>query len=261
MLFLEPWSNLCKQTSMLRPYTQSRSCANIDGESYIVPIIGDVDGLLRVTERAYTYLLRNANPRLLPSQFRRETVDQVFLFMIERLRRARNTNTAQVMKYGVEKYLALLKDVESKVRYELSTLPRNVPIAIFLLMSGPCWIWADQLPQWKSCASWSSSLVFELQFQFPLNYPDITPRETGPTWSFHYISADGQKTCYDLPVLRIIDASVQGQEWALRFSRANPGLGGTVPPDLVRVAFENYICRIVPKPRSIMRSIFFEQVS
>lgn len=111
---------------MPRPYTQSRSCANIHGENYIVPIIGDVDGLLTVTERSYAYLLRNANPRLLPSKFRRPTVDKAFHFMIERLRKVRNTRTTQVMKYGVEKFLALLTDVEKKVRYEFSSLPNFI---------------------------------------------------------------------------------------------------------------------------------------
>lgn len=108
---------------------QSRSCANIDGENYIVPIIGDIDGLLTVTERSYTYLLRNANPRLRPSQFRRETVDKVFHFMIERLQLVRNTNTQQVIKYGVQKFLALLTDVKKKVRYEFSSLPNGINLS------------------------------------------------------------------------------------------------------------------------------------
>lgn len=114
---------------MPRPYTQSRSCANIHGVNFIVPIIGEVDGLLTVTERSYTYLLRNANPLLRPSKFRRETVDKVFHFMIERLRKVRNTRTTQVMKYGVEKFLALLTDVEKKVRYEFSSLPNCIDVS------------------------------------------------------------------------------------------------------------------------------------
>lgn len=114
---------------MPRPYTQSRSCANIHGENYIVPIIGDVDGLLTVTERSYAYLLRNANPRLRPSKFRRPTVDKAFHFMIERLRKVRNTRTTQVMKYGVEKFLALLTNVEKKVRYEFSSLPNCIDLS------------------------------------------------------------------------------------------------------------------------------------
>lgn len=100
---------------MLRPYTQSRSCANIYGVNYVVPIIGDVDGLLTITERSYTYLLRNANPLLHPNEFKRVSVDKVFRFMIRRLRKTRNTKSTQVVKYGVEEYLALLTDVERKV--------------------------------------------------------------------------------------------------------------------------------------------------
>lgn len=111
---------------MPRPYTQSRSCGNFDEENYIIPIIGDADGLLTVTERSYTYLLRNANPDLCPSKFPRSTVDKVFHFMIRRLRRDRNTNTKQVKDYGVQKYLALLTDVEKKVRYEFSSLPNVI---------------------------------------------------------------------------------------------------------------------------------------
>lgn len=116
---------------MPRPYTQSRSCGNFDEENYIIPIIGDADGLLTVTERSYTYLLRNANPGLCPSKFPRSTVDKVFHFMIRRLRRDRNTNTKQVKDYGVQKYLALLTDVEKKVRYEFSSLP-NVYLFVSL---------------------------------------------------------------------------------------------------------------------------------
>lgn len=71
----------------------------------------------------------------------------------------------------------------------------------------------------------------------------------------------GHRISYALPILRINDACIEGLEWAARFSRANPGLGGIVRPELIRAAFENYICRIVPKPDSIMRKIFFEQVS
>lgn len=114
---------------MPRPYTQSRSCGNFDKENYIVPIIGDADGLLTVTERSYTYLLRNANPDLRPKQFRRPTVDKVFHFMIQRLRKGRNTNTQQVRNYGVEKYLALLTEVEKKVRYDFSSLPNVIDLS------------------------------------------------------------------------------------------------------------------------------------
>lgn len=71
----------------------------------------------------------------------------------------------------------------------------------------------------------------------------------------------GHRTSYALPILRINDACIEGLEWVARFSRANPGLGGIVPPELIRAAFENYICRLVPKPGSIMRKIFFGQVS
>lgn len=120
---------------------------------------------------------------------------------------------------------------------------------------------ADQLLQWKTCTSWKSSLVFELQFQFPIYYQDIVPREIGSNWSFRDKIATGHRTRYVLPILRINDACVEGLEWVARFSRANPGLGGIVPPELIKAAFENYICRIIPNPGSVMRSIFFEQVS
>lgn len=53
-------------------------------------------------------------------------MDKVFHFMIRRLRRDRNTNTKQVKDYGVQKYLALLTDVEKKVRYEFSSLPNVI---------------------------------------------------------------------------------------------------------------------------------------
>ena len=120
---------------------------------------------------------------------------------------------------------------------------------------------ADQLLQWKTCTSWKSSLIFELQFQIPFDYHDIIPRKRGSNWLFLYKNPTGHRTSYALPILRINDACIEGLEWTARFSKANPGLGGFVPPELIRAASETYICRIVPKPGSIMRKIFSEQVS
>lgn len=56
-------------------------------------------------------------------------MDKAFHFMIERLRKVRNTRTTQVMKYGVEKFLALLTNVEKKVRYEFSSLPNCIDLS------------------------------------------------------------------------------------------------------------------------------------
>lgn len=227
------------------PYTQFETCTSVYGTTYIVPIVGDTAGLLAITERSYTYRLRNANPRLRPSQFSRPTVDKVFEFMIEGLRHIRNTGSKQVQKYGVENFPALLADTEKRVCSLQSRLKAR----------------ADQLLQWKTCTSWKSSLIFELQFQFPFDYHDIIPRKRGSNWLFLYKNPTGHRTSYALPILRINDACIEGLEWTARFSKATPGLGGFVPPELIRAAFETYICRIVPKPGSIMGNIFSEQVS
>lgn len=56
-------------------------------------------------------------------------MDKVFHFMIERLRKGRNTNTKQVRNYGVQKYLAILADVEKKVPYEFSSLPTIIDLS------------------------------------------------------------------------------------------------------------------------------------
>lgn len=115
---------------MQREHTQLLSCATFDGVTYIVPIVGDTDGLLAITQRSYTYLLRNANPSLLPSRFQRHTtVDKVFHFMIACLRKGRNINSKQVQVYGVENFLALLADVEKKVRYEFSSLLHSIELS------------------------------------------------------------------------------------------------------------------------------------
>lgn len=118
---------------------QSKSSSTFYKVTYIVPIIGDTDGLLAISERSYTYLLRNANSRLRPSQFQRHTVCKVFHFMIERLRKVRNITTKQVKIYGVEKFLALLKDVELKVHDEFSSLPSCINLSscirLFLRLS------------------------------------------------------------------------------------------------------------------------------
>lgn len=94
---------------------QQESSSRFWGIQFKIPIVGDPTELQAITKRSYTFRVRHLNPSLDPSQFNMCTMDSIFNFMIERLRRPRNLKSKQASDYGVENYLQLLNTAVHKV--------------------------------------------------------------------------------------------------------------------------------------------------